>query len=96
MTFAPPDPKSPLSEQNPLLLGIEQLVELKPRRLTYIALAGLPVTDYRSVMELSGEDACTLTWTSSFVPDAGQEGFAQTLGGLLARGADQIATALCV
>ena len=96
LTFAPPDPKSPLSAENSLPIGIEQLVELdeKARRLVYISVLGLPVKNYRSVMEVTGEDACTLTWASSFTPNAGQEWIAETLAKILAAGANQIATAL--
>ena len=92
MTFVIPNSENPLSN------GIEKLVELdeQARRLEYISLTGLPVTDYQSVMEVAGEDACTLTWTSTFKLIAGQEAsdFPEVLGGVLAGGADQIAKAL--
>ncbi len=96
MTFAPPDPKSPLSSKNPLPFGVEQLIELdeQTRRLAYISALGLPVKNYRSVMEVSGDDACRLTWTSSFTIDKKDEGFMDTLAQILAAGANQIATAL--
>ena len=91
MTFVVPNPY-------PLSGGIERLVELheQAHRLKYISLAGLPVTDYQSVMEVVGEDACTLTWTSTFTStrDPELKGFPEILAGILAGGADQIATAL--
>jgi hypothetical protein len=96
MTFPPPDPNSPLSPKNPLFFGIEQLVELddQARRLTYISPLGMPVKDYQSVMQVTGEDACRLTWTSTFATIPGQEGFVAILAGILAGGANQIAAAL--
>lgn len=96
MTFAPPDPKNPLSAKNPLPFGIEQLIELdaQARRLTYISALGMPVKDYRSVMEVTGDNACRLTWTSSFTVDKKNEGFVETLAQILAAGANQIAQVL--
>lgn len=96
MTFAPPNPESPLSSKNPLPFGVEQLVELdeQARRLAYISALGLPVKNYRSVMEVSGDNACQLTWTSSFTIDEKDEGFMDTLAHILAAGANQIATTL--
>ena len=96
MTFPPPDLGSPLSPKNPLFFGIEKLIEIdeQARRLTYISPLGMPVQNYQSVMQVTGEDACRLTWTSTFVPDAGQEGFVDVLAQILASGANQIATAL--
>lgn len=90
MTFATPDPK------NPLALGVEQLVEVdeKSRRLTYTSALGLPTKNYSSVMEVTGDNACTLTWTSTYVDDGGGAGFADSLAHILAGGADQIATEL--
>jgi hypothetical protein len=81
---------------DPLAFGVEQLVELneQARRLTYISVLGLPVKGYRSVMEVTGDDACRLTWTSTFRPDPGQEGIADVLAKILAGGANQIATVL--
>jgi hypothetical protein len=91
MTFVVPGPY-------PLAGGIEQLVELddRARRLKYVSLAGLPVGDYASVMEVAGEDACTLTWTSTFTWTGGQgpPDFPTIMAGILAGGADQIAAAL--
>jgi hypothetical protein len=62
----------------------------------YVSLAGLPVGDYASVMEVAGEDACTLTWTSTFTWTGGQgpPDFPTIMAGILAGGADQIAIAL--
>jgi hypothetical protein len=96
MTFAPPDPKLPLSSTNPLPTGVEQLLDLDNarRRLTYNSTFGLPVTDYRSTMEVVGDDACRLNWTSTFRPLPGSEGFSRILATILASGANQIATAL--
>lgn len=88
MTFIVPNPY-------PLSAGIEQLVELdeQAHRLKYISLSGLPVKDYQSVMEVVGENACTLTWTSTFT-DPEFPDFPKILAGILAGGADQIAAAL--
>lgn len=96
MTFPPPDPSSPLSPKNPLFFGVEQLVELddQARRLTYTSPLGMPVKNYQSVMQVTGEDACRLSWTSSFATIPGQEGFVEILAGILAGGANQIAAAL--
>jgi hypothetical protein len=78
--------------------GIEELVEFDEpaRRLKYVSLAGLPVSNYQSVMEVAGADACTLTWTSTFTMSRAPEvqDFPKVLAGILAGGADQIATAL--
>lgn len=91
MTFIVPNPY-------PLSGGIEKLVELDEQayRLKYISLEGLPVSNYQSVMAVAGDDACTLTWTSTFatIKDPGLQGFPEILAGILAGGADQIATAL--
>jgi len=95
-TFPPPDPNSPLSPKNWLSFAVEQLIDLdeQARRLTYISTLGLPVKNYRSVMEVTGEDACRLTWTSSFAIVPGQEEFVGILAVILTGGANQIATAL--
>lgn len=96
MTFPPQNPDS-LSDDNPLLFGVEQLTEFcdSDRRLTYISVLGLPVKNYRSVMEVTGDNGCELTWTSTFTPNPGQDGFAEFLATqILAPGANQIATAL--
>jgi hypothetical protein len=96
MTFAPPDAKNPLSATNPLPFGIEQLIELDAhaRRLTYISALGMPVKNYKSVMEVTGDNACRLTWTSSFTVDKKNQGFVETLAQILAAGANQIAQVL--
>ena len=99
MTFAPSDPANPLSSKNPLSFGVEQLVELdeQARRLTYISAMGLPVKNYRSVMEVTGDDACRLTWTSSFTidpKDTDQVKFVDILAHILAGGTNQIAKTL--
>jgi hypothetical protein len=96
MTFAPGDPTKPLSATNPLPTGVEQLIELneRARRLTYISVLGLPVQSYRSVMEVSGDDACRLTWTASCTIEQKDEGFLDVLAHILAGGANQIASAL--
>ena len=61
MTFLNPNSEYPLSGGN------EQLVKRDEdaRGIRYISLQGLPVTDYESVMQVTGEDACTLNWTST-------------------------------
>lgn len=96
MTFPPPHPKRPLSSKNPLFFGIEKLVELDDhaRRLVYTSPVGMPVTNYRSVMQVTGKDVCRLTWTSTFTVEVGAESFVETLANILAGGANQIATAL--
>ena len=98
MTFAPPDQTKPLSAKNPLPIAIEQLIELdaQARRLTYISALGMPVKNYRSVMEVSGDNACKLIWTSTFTVDKKDEGFVTTLAQILAAGANQIAKVLSV
>lgn len=96
MTFAPSNPDSPLSPTNPLALGVEQLTSLDngTRQLTYISVLGLPVENYKSTMKVTGEDACTLTWTSTFTVTANQEPFVEILVHILTSGANQIAIAL--
>lgn len=76
--------------------GIERLVALDDagRTLAYVSVLGLPVSDYRSEMTVSGEDACELTWTSTCRVAAENVGFLSVLGGILAGGANQIATHL--
>ena len=66
MTFAPSDPGKPISSNNPLPLGVEQLIQLDEasRQLTYISVLGLPVTNYRSIMQVTDDGQCRLTWTS--------------------------------
>ena len=90
MTFLTPDPK------NPLAFGVEQLVAIddKTRQLTYRSVLGLPTKDYSSVMQVTGENACTLNWTSTYVDNGGGSGFADSLAQILAGGADQIALEL--
>lgn len=96
MSFAPLDPTTPLSSTNPLAAGIETLVELnlEARRVTYTSSLGLPVSNYRSTMEVTGADACRLTWVSSFEVSPGDEGVAEVIAGILVSGANQIATEL--
>jgi polyketide cyclase/dehydrase/lipid transport protein len=96
VTFTPPVAGSPLSADNPLPFAVEQLVELDPaaRRLAYIWVLGLPVKNYHSVVEVTGEDACRLTWTSTFTTDPNQEKFPEILADILTRGINQIATVL--
>ncbi len=99
MSYAPPDAQKPLSSTNPLAGGIEQLVafDAVKRYLTYTSLSGLPLKNYRSVMQVSGKNACTLDWTSTFEvdpKDSGQVGFISVLVSILAGGANQVATAL--
>ena len=90
MAFAIPDPT------NPLAFGVEQLVELDQasRRLTYKSVLGLPTKSYSSVMEVKGDNSCTLNWTSTYIDDGGGQAFADSLAQLLTSGADQIAVAL--
>lgn len=94
MTFAPSSP----DHLYPLPMGVEQLVELNDKlpRLKYISALGLPVKDYASVMEVTGANACTLTWTSTYLDNGGGAEFANVLAGILASGADQIARTLKV
>ena len=92
MTFSP----SSSDHMYPLPVGIEKLVELneKSRRLQYISVLGLPAKDYASVMQVTGENACTLSWVSTYRDDGGGAGFANALAGILVSGADQIAKVL--
>jgi hypothetical protein len=48
----------------------EEIVELEPnRRLSYALLSGLPLRDYRAVVELTPADAGTrIRWSATFVP----------------------------
>ena len=96
MTFAPPDGNKPLSASNPLALGVEELVEIRPeaRRLAYTSVLGLPVSDYRSEMRVEGDDGCSLHWISSFRAHADNPEFAKVLAAILANGANEIAAAL--
>jgi hypothetical protein len=96
MTFAPPDPTSPLSAKNALAFGVEQLVEIdeKARSLTYISVLGMPVENYRSTMQVTGDDACRLTWTSTFTIAPKNRKFVKILAGILVSGANQIAVTL--
>ena len=96
MTFAPANAGSPLSPTNPLSLGVEKLMALdeKARQLTYISVLGMQVENYQSTMAVTGDDACTLTWTSTFTVPASQESFVEILANILAGGTNQIATAL--
>jgi hypothetical protein len=50
--------------------GRDQLVELIPgRRLAYVSLSGLPVRDYRAVVELRpAGDGTEISWRASFLP----------------------------
>ena len=92
MTFSP----SSSDHMYPLPVGIEKLVELneKSRRLQYISVLGLPAKDYASVMQVTGENACTLSWVSTYRDDGGGSDFANALAGILVSGADQIAKVL--
>jgi hypothetical protein len=96
VTFAPPDSGKPLSSKNSLPYSVEQLIELDPkaRRLTYISALGLPVKNYQSVMEVTGDNACQLTWTSTFTVAKKDQGFVETLAQILAAGANQITKVL--
>lgn len=98
MSFAPPDPTKPMSPDNPLAGGIEQLVQLddSARRLAYTSLSGMPLTGYMSTMEVFGDDECELVWTSRFTLNPGAEGFDKIITGILTGGANQIAVALGV
>lgn len=81
-----------------LNFGVEQLesIDHGVRRLAYVSVLGMPVTAYRSGMAVSGEDACELSWISTFRPMEGQETFAEVLAGILVSGANQIAIDLGV
>ncbi|RVD31774.1 SRPBCC family protein [Mesorhizobium sp. M4B.F.Ca.ET.017.02.2.1] len=79
-----------------LNLGIEQLesVDHSSRTLAYISVLGMPVSGYRSVMTVSGDDVCELSWISTCRPIEGAGDFLEILAGILASGANQIATHL--
>ena len=82
----------------PLNVGVEQLVAFDEagRTLAYVSVLGLPVSDYRSEMRVTGTDACELTWTSTCEVTPDNAGFLDVLGQILAGGANQIATHLGV
>jgi Polyketide cyclase / dehydrase and lipid transport len=48
----------------------EEIVELDPpKRLSYVLLSGLPLRDYRAVVELTPEGAGSrIRWSATFVP----------------------------
>ena len=91
LTFATPN-----NPENPLAFVVEELVELddQARRLAYTMALGLPVKEYRAVMEVTGLDACRLTWTSTYIAGPEQEWVAKMMAEILSGGANQIATAL--
>jgi len=92
LTFLPPDPGKPLSSDNALADVIEKLVASDDtgRSITYIGLLGLP-TSYRSVIALTGDDACTLTWKSTWLTDSPEDPFAKFMPRILCGGANEIA-----
>jgi len=79
-----------------LNMGIERLVALDEaaRTLAYVSVLGLPVTDYRSEMKVTGADECELAWVSTCRVTPENLGFLDVLGTILANGANQIATHL--
>jgi hypothetical protein len=79
---------------DPLSIGIEQLVRLndKKRILAYVSLGGLPVTNYRAVMRVKGDNACTLSWSVNYDQETVDKGFAKILAGIFAGGEKQIGT----
>ncbi len=53
------------------IVSRERVVEAEPgRRIVYALLSGLPLRDYRGVVELTpdGDGGSTITWSSSFEP----------------------------
>jgi Polyketide cyclase / dehydrase and lipid transport len=79
-----------------LNMGVERLVACDEagRTLAYVSVLGLPVSDYRSEMTVSGKDACELAWVSTCRVAPENVGFLDILGGILASGANQIAVHL--
>jgi hypothetical protein len=72
---------------------VERLDELDDEnmrvRYTILQAGPLPVSDYHATMEISrsGDDACTLTWSSTFDPDGVSEEDAITAVQRMYRGA---------
>jgi hypothetical protein len=54
----------------------------------------MPVENYRSTMQVTGDDACRLTWTSTFTIAPKNRKFVKILAGILVSGANQIAVTL--
>ena len=79
-----------------LSVAIEQLkaIDDEKRSLTYISLAGLPVTNYISVIKVSGDNACTLSWTIDYDQQPLNKEFAKGLAQLFVEGENEIAKVL--
>lgn len=75
--------------------SVEQIIELVPdRRLAYALLSGLPMRDYRGVVDLTPTDAGTeIRWQSSFEPKVAGTGwfFRAMMGALIPRMAAALA-----
>jgi hypothetical protein len=74
--------------------GRDQIVEIVPgRRLGYVSLSGLPVRDYRALVELEpAGDGTTIRWQASFAPKVPGTGWMVERG--LGRFLDQCAEGL--
>jgi len=81
---------------DPLSIGIEQLVSLndKNRVLKYVSLGGLPVTDYKAVMKVIGDNECTLSWTVNYDQKKVDKGLAKILASIFAGGEVEIGKVL--
>ncbi len=75
--------------------SVERIVELVPdRRLSYALLSGLPMRDYRGVVDLTPVDTGTdICWRSSFEPKVPGTGwfFRAMMGALIPRMATALA-----
>lgn len=93
MTFG--DGKTPV--QNPSY-ATEKLMALDKgnRSLTYISVAPSTnnVTDYQGVMQVIGDNACTLIWTVTYIQRPYDSGYSNSMVGLFISGENQIGTVL--
>ena len=74
--------------------GRDQIVEIVPgRRFGYVSLSGLPLRDYRALVELAPDgDGTTIRWQASFAPKVPGTGWLLERG--LRRFLDQCAQGL--
>ena len=81
---------------NPISTAIEKLtaVDYPGRSLTYISLAGLPVTNYSGVMSVLGDNRCTLTWTVNYDQKPIDKDLAKGLAKLFVTGEKEIGKVL--
>ncbi|PHR29277.1 MAG: hypothetical protein COA38_11530 [Fluviicola sp.] len=93
MTFG--DGKTPV--QNPSY-ATEKLTALdkENRSLTYISVAPSSnnVTDYKGVMQVVGDNECTLIWTVTYIQNPYDPNYSNNMTGLFISGENQIGTVL--